>query len=410
MHITTRLHKTLSVFCIAGTFLFLCAGCTTPSIVLTPSEPATIQFLYGGGGTGYYEALIEEFNQEYPDITVKLVSWRGMSAEAMAEIDVFAVSTFMLARLQEEELIAPLNTYLQLDSEFDLNDFYPSTVNAFSTEGQRWAIPIGADMLVMYYNRNLFDSTNTAYPKPGWTWDDFLNRAVNVSNSAAGVYGYGYHMTGNLAFLEPMTFIYQHGGRLFDDLQEPTRMYFNDPLTVEAMTWYGSLIHEHHVAPGPGERSIPFPSSDIEGGKIAMWMGWYSDEREENWGIAPLPRDQNGNTMGSVVGLSIAAETTEPEASWLWVSFMSRQMPRGLMPARKSIAESNAYREMAGGDNAEVGLASLDELIQLNLSLEGQLGKTWGSAMNALNTALGMIRGGESAQVALDAAQEQAGF
>ena len=134
------------------------------SIVLTPSEPVTIQFFYGGGGTSYYEALIEEFNEEYPDITVELVGGRRMSEEILAEIDVFIASTYMFTFLREEEIIAPMNTYIQLDSEFDLNDFYPSTVNAFSIEGERWAIPIGADMLVMYYNKNLFDSTNTAYP------------------------------------------------------------------------------------------------------------------------------------------------------------------------------------------------------------------------------------------------------
>ena len=409
MHSTTKLQAYLRTIVIAGVLLVMLSGCTE-ALILTPSEPATIQFLYGGGDTSYYEILIEEFNKEHPNINVELVGYRRMSEEGLAEIDVFAISTYMFSFLREEELIAPINTYIQLDSDFDLNDFYPSTVNAFSIEGQRWAIPIGADMLVMYYNKNLFDNTNTAYPEPGWTWDDFLNRAINVSNSAAGIYGYAYHMTGNLGMLEPMTFIYQHGGRLFDDLQEPTRMHFSDPATVEAMNWYRNLIHEHHVAPGPGERSIPFPLIDIENGKIAMWMGQYSDEREEHWGVAPLPRDQNGITMGSIIGLAIAAETTQPDASWQWVSFVSQQIPNDLMPARRSLAESGAYRELVGADNAEAGLASLDELVQLNLNLEGQLGKTWGIAMSTLNNALGMIRGGENVQVVLDAAQEQSGF
>ena len=403
----TRFRK--SVLVVACMFLVLLPGCAQLPM-LAPTEPATIQFAYGGGGTAYYKALIDEFNKEYPHITVELVNWHGRPPANIAEVDVFAISTYRFAYLQEKHILTPLNTFIQEDSDFDLNDFYPSTVNAFSIEGQRWAIPIGADTLVMYYNKTLFDKTNTPYPEPGWTWDDFLNRAINVSNSAAGVFGYAYHTSGGLGILEPMTFIYQHGGRLFDDLGAPTRMTLNDPLNVEAMTWYGDLINAHHVAPRPGERSLPFPENGIEKGQYAMWMGWYSDEREAHWGIAPLPRDQNACTMGSIAGLAIAAETPNPEASWQWVSFLSRQAPNDLIPARRSITESNAYRERVGSDNAETGRAALAELLQLNLSLEGQLGMTWGKSMGALSTALTMIRGGENAQAALDAAQEQSGF
>lgn len=394
---------------VLGLFLVLLSGCVQLP-VLTPAEPVTIKFVYGSGGKAYYEDLVKAFNETYPHITVELTGWRGMAPANISKADVFAITSSRFSFLQEENLITPLNTFIQEDSDFDLNAFYPSTVNAFSIEGQRWAIPIGADALVMYYNKTLFDKTNTPYPEPGWTWDDFLNRAVNVSNSAAGVFGYAYHTSGSLSVLEPMAFIYQHGGRLFDDLSNPTRIIFNEPLTVEAMAWYGALINEYHVAPGPGERPLPFPESGIEKGQYAMWMGWYSDERADNWGIAPLPRDQNAGTMGNIAGLAIAAETPHPEACWQWVSFVSRQMPNGLIPARREIAESDAYRERVGNENADTGLAALDDLRQLNLRLEGQLGMTWGKSMGALSTALAMIRGGEDAKVALDAAQEQSGF
>ena len=93
----------------------------------------------------------------------------------------------------------------------------------------------------------------------------------------------------------------------------------------------------------------------------------------------------------------------------------SRVSPRpsrvyGLIPTRREIAASDAYRERVGSDNADAGLAALDDLRQLNLRLEGQLGMTWGKSMGALSTALAMIRGGEDVQAALDAAQEQSGF
>lgn len=389
--------------------LVILPACTSLGL-LPPQEPVTIKFLYAGGSTAYYEMLLEEFNQDYPHITVELTGWRGFGPTAIEEYDVFAISQYQFPFMREGDAIRPLNALIEQDEDFDLNDFYPGTVNAFSIEGQRWALPMGVNMLVMCYNRDLFDRVNAPYPEVGWTWDDFLARAILVSNANAGIFGYAYHMSGNLGMLEPMTFIYQHGGQLYDSLQAPTRMIFNDPLNVQAMDWYGRLIHEHRVAPGPGERSLPYPDSGIEKGKFAMWMCWYTDEREANWSVAPLPRDVNGSAMGSTMGLVIAKETSNAEAGWEWATFLSNQIPQGLMPARRSLAESKAYTTLVGEENAITGRAAVNELMQLNLSMEGQLGMTWGKAMGALNSALTMIRGGEDAQTALDAAQKQSGF
>jgi len=41
-----------------------------------------------------------------------------------------------------------------------------------------WAIPAGVDMLVMFYNQDLFDQYDVPYPEVGWTWGDFLDTAL----------------------------------------------------------------------------------------------------------------------------------------------------------------------------------------------------------------------------------------
>ena len=389
--------------------LVILPACT--SIGLLPSEePAAIKFLYAGGGPAYYETLLEEFNKDYPHITVEITPWRGFSQTGLEQYDVFAISEYQFPFMQQQDAIRDLNALIEQDVDFDLNDFYPSAVNAFSIEGRRWAIPVGINPLMMCYNKDLFDHVNASYPEIGWMWSDFQDRAISVNNPDAGIYGYAYYMTGMMSYLEPMAFIYQHGGQLFDNLQAPTQMILNAPLNVEALDWYGRLIYEYHVSPAPGERSMPYPITGIENGKYAMWMCWYADERQPHWGVAPLPRDVNGSTMGSAMGLVIAKETLNPQASWQWATFLSEQLSQNMMPARRSLAESTAYSNLVGGDNAVAGRAAIDELLQLNLNLQWQQGMTWGNAMSAFNSALTTIRGGEDAQTALDAAQKQSGF
>ena len=406
---TYNKHKTCNRWWGALLALVLLAGCAQAPL-LPPKEPVTIRFLFGGD-RAYIQNLIQDFNKAYPHITVDVVAWRmGPGGGAFAESDVLAISQFQYNWLLEQDLLRDLNTLIAEDDKFDLNDFYPSTVRAFSAEGQRWAIPVGADTLVMFYNKDLFDRANTPYPEIGWTWDDFQNRAISISQLGDGIFGYAYHNTGNLSLLEPMTFIYQHGGHIFDDLETPTRMTLNDPLTVEAMTWYGRLISVHQVAPGPGQRALPYPNSGIESGHYGMWMGWFSTSRQENWGVAPIPRGRSGAVMGNVVGLALNKEARNTEACWEWIKFLSERPLPGLMPARRALAASAEYEGLAGVDAAATGRASIEDLMMLRFSMEGQLGQTWGKAMGALTSALTAIRGGEDVQTVLDAAQKQAGF
>jgi len=408
----TKTHCLRTSFLMGMALLVLLPGCQQFEL-LAPQEPVTIRFLYGGS-EAYFQELIEQFNEECPHITVELQSYGGgffAPGRGSQEIDVFIGSQEMISFMLENDALISLNGLIAEDEDFNLSDFYPSTIQALSTEGERWGIPLAVDMLMVHYNKDLFDRAHAPYPDLGWTWDGFLERAIAVSNPDAGIFGYAYHFTGNLGFLEPMVFIYQRGGRVFDDLQRPTRATFNEPLNVEAMQWYGDLINKYGIAPRPGERTMPYPETGIEEGKYAMWLDWYSERHEGiNEGVAPLPPGSAPGTMASVVGLFISSDSANPEASWEWAKFVSQQMFVDLVPARRSLAESDDYIRLAGEDSAAAVRASMEALISLNMDISGQLNSSWGIVADALSTALLKIRNGEDPQGALNEAQEKSGF
>ncbi|MBN1873586.1 MAG: sugar ABC transporter substrate-binding protein [Anaerolineae bacterium] len=377
---------------------------------LAPKEPVTIKFVYGEEDTAYYQSLIEEFNKDYPHITVELVSWRNVYRANFEDIDVFAASQFELDFFLAEGWVANLNALVERDEDLNWDDFYPGTATAVSGEGLYWGLPVGVDVIVMHYNKRLFDQYNVPYPQIGWTWQDFLERAAAISHPDNGIFGYAYHDTGDFGLLEPMMFIYQHGGRMFDDLNSPTHPTFNEPLTVEALAWYGALIHRHHVAPMVGERSTPYPLTGIEEGKFGIWMGWFSDDREAYWGIAPLPRDAQSTSMATISVLYLSSQTTHVDASWEWMKFLSAQIYPNLIPARRSIAESTAYADRMGSDIVIVANEAIANMIPFSLNLEGDFGNRWGMISSALNEALSKIRSGEDAQTVLNEAQRKAGF
>jgi multiple sugar transport system substrate-binding protein len=260
-----------------------------------------------------------------------------------------------------------------------LPGFYPGTVESFSGQGNTWAVPAGVNLEVMYYNQDLFDRYNVPYPENGWTWDDFLNAAVAVNHPEERFFGYAISEDAyNPGYGDAWLFIYQHGGRIVDDLQNPTRATFDDPLTVEALAWYASLYHEYGVAPTASQARRSFGVNEdsfyygIRHGHIGMWIDslddrggltWPGAEWFMNWQMVSLPRDAQAMTYLWVEGYAISAQTAHPQACWQWIDFLSRQMTYRLMPARKSLAESSAYEARVGENVAAVARASMENAI-----------------------------------------------
>lgn len=351
---------TWALLCLLGACLSGCGPGTSPP------EAVTITFSHGGDEGDYYQALVQEFSQSHPHITVEL---QGPTAESA---DVFVDVQYPLSERRMQDDVLSLDAFIERDESFDLDDFYPGTVETFTGEGKMWAIPARVDALVMFYNQDLFDRYAVGYPEVGWTWDGFLSVASAIRDPEAGVFGYATSQ--EFYTVEALLFIYQHGGSVFDDWQDPTRATFDDPLNVEAMAWYADLMYAHNVAPTPeqvrsvfgtgGENVYQATLQD----KVGMWMGFFSGRMQpadhealgKRWGTASLPRDAVSFTVGIVEGYFISDQAQHPDACWQWISFLSRQMPGRFIPTRRSVAESVAYERRAGDETAAVARASIE--------------------------------------------------
>lgn len=400
---------------IIGLFAYLCSGC---GMGAPAQDPAIIRFAHREDDTAYFEALLPKFNEQYPHITVELDprSWGALNDVGVEDADVFVVTEDAFVERWEQGSLLNVDPFIAQDRAFDSSDFYPGTVDLFSVEGETWAIPAGVDPLVMYYNQDLFDRYDVDYPQTEWTWDDFLDTALALRDPDADVYGYG--PTGGVA--DPLLFIYQHGGGVIDDLQNPTRTTFDDPVTVQALEWYAGLFQEHDVAPtskealrvfgGPAQYSI---YRGIQANKVGMWRGslaerggqWYwPTEWSMNWGMAPLPRDTQSATSAAVEAYAISSESQHPDASWHWVAFLNEQMTDRLMPVRRSLAEDTAYEQVVGRDVAAVVRESMENAVLISSRrLAG-----FGRALEAFEEAVGeVINGDATPQGAMEQIQRQ---
>ncbi len=407
-------NKTVQSCIKLGLLLLVCTGCAQPIPTL---EPVTIKFPYYERDAAYYTSLAEQFNARYPNITVELVQVNWRNPGQVTENDVFTADQLSLPQLAQQGAILDLSPLIEQDNAFDKNVYYPGALETFQYEGKTWGIPSNINMLMLYYNKDLFDRYSTPYPTIGWTWNDFLERAEDVTDPGSGVFGYAIQHDNEIAIMEPILFIYQHGGQLFDSWQNPTTITLNDPLNVEAMEWYAGLIQTHGVAPSraQGPDSVQYyPYGGVIQNKYGMWMGMLSDQGgvtwpmrwQMRWGVVPLPRDRDAFTLATVNGFVISTKTRHPEACWKWIMFLNEQMPTLNMPARRALAESGEYTKLVGMEVAEAARAAVGDTVLISPSLIG-----FEQALEVLGTAFTAIRDGQtSAEAALNTAQEQVGF
>ena len=52
-------------------------------------------------------------------------------------------------------------------------------------DGKQYLLPKDFSPLAVYYNKKLFDAAGVAYPKDGWTWDEFLDTAQKLTKTRA---------------------------------------------------------------------------------------------------------------------------------------------------------------------------------------------------------------------------------
>jgi multiple sugar transport system substrate-binding protein len=393
-----------------------CGLASTP----TP-EPVTIIFSFLEVDNDFYEPMATIFNQNNPNIIVELNPLPGNALGNLNpdQTDALAVNVYNLRSLQMSGGILGLNSVIEKDNSFNMSDYLPGTVDFLSAEGETWAVPVGADMEVMYYNKDLFDQHGLPYPELGWDWDDFLTYAMTI-NDPEGVlekiYGYAA-IPGNQ---DVYSFIYQHGGSLFNDVLSPSEATFNDPLTVEAVEFYADLFHLHGVAPTPDKARRAFGGNQyaifnaIRNGNIGMWTmtisqrggyGW-PVEWFVNWSVAPLPRDAN-QFAGFFVeeGYAISSGTNSPDECWQWINFITTQVHPRLVPTRRSLVESQAYEQIVGENVATVVRQSLEFAVPVSLWQWMSLG----SAIDSFNDAVeDVVEGRYTPQEALDIAQERA--
>jgi ABC-type glycerol-3-phosphate transport system substrate-binding protein len=416
--------KVLLMALVMVTSLVACVAQPTP----TPTpEPVTIVFATTEtypGSIDTLKKLASQFQDTQPHITVEVQQFRSRAGMTMKDIAEDADCFNWSPSFQEPgslEAIISLDPFLEADP-LTTDDFYPSLLKQFNWQGQTWGLPGQAMPYVIKYNRALFDATGVNYPSPDWTTDDFLELAIALTRGEGEDKQYGF-VALPFDIYELVILLERRGANLMDESVDPPTVALKDPSTVEALRWYADLTTKYGVKPAfVTDFSELLEEMDsayqewqmlIRDGRAAMWNiseSWELRRDPEGLrvGVAPVPAGagRSAGAYTSVSGYFISAHTEARQSCWEWITYLTEQ-PDAVwaVPARRSVIESDAYRQQVGAERAAAYEASVT-------AADGPLGSQYGDHPWLMLAILWLFRahnqvveGETSVEEALDAAQ-----
>ncbi|GAB4436791.1 MAG: hypothetical protein Kow00120_03940 [Anaerolineae bacterium] len=246
-------------------------------------------------------------------------------------------------------------------------EFYPGIYDQGFYDGKLVGLTKDYSTMAFYINTALFDAAGIAYPEEGWTWDDALDIALELTLDANGnnasspdfdpdnIVQWGMDIVNDPWWRGFLGYLKGWGVTTISDDGTTTQGYINSDAAVEALEFYRSLIFEHHVAPSATTIGA------TEGGRLQMFqdgltaMGmtyhgpWWQDVFNETpglaWGVVPVPAGPAGHaSVVMLQGWGITAQSQHPAEAWEVLKWLTTE-PGQRVFALKALSPSPAVSE-----------------------------------------------------------------
>ena len=328
-------------------------------------------------------------------------------------LDSAYIATEGMLLFEEQGLLDPLDSFIAADKTV-MNGFYkdvpPHMLSAFQAlddiHGHTYFVPIGYNVMSIWYNRALFKQYNVPEPGPGWTWDDFASAATKTADSPNRLgFAIGSPVPG--PFTDVYPWVLTNGGYILNPAQ--TTSVAGSQACIEAATFVRSLVSKK-LTNEPGGSYNAF----VQGyaGRLAMFgggmwpnLGMNASQADVNktFAVVPWPVSKNPGTPVGVGGFPMFKSVKNKAAMWEFIKFtFSDEFQRGPvvpfggdMPIRSSVATDPSFlKQWPQGTEyftKELAYATMIVGVPNAGAVESEISNAWESILTgAVSPAAGM--------------------
>ena len=281
-----------------------------------------------------FEEIIGKFMEENPDIEVELQLtpwnqyWTKLDAAAGAGTapDVFWMNVY-LPKYTDAGILEPLDSYFEKDG-LDKANWAPAMMQLYNDKGVQYAMPKGMDVVVVAYNKGIFDKYGVEYPQEGWTWDDFTAKGAELRDAIAAAGGEEYPLAMEIDEAQPSytQLLIQEGLVIYTDDGLDTDL--DDPLAVSAFADLVKLMDdkimpEYKVLSDTKATDL-FMSEKAAMIYVGSWKASVLDSASfaSNIGLVPMPTRLNGNCALGGISYAMSAYSENKDAAWKLISYL----------------------------------------------------------------------------------------
>lgn len=228
---------------------------------------------------------------------------------------------------QYGEFLEPLGSYLKADAA--LTDAYDAAImsNLTYQDEPVW-LPLNYNIGLLYYNKQLFDEAQLAYPTNDWNWDNFYQASKQLTkyDSDGKPVQWGAETTFGW-WGEWLVWVRQAGGEFMKD----GKITMDTPEAIAGLqAFLDKTRGEQKSGPQPGESDL----GNFAGGKVAMVysghtgnFGAYNKVEGLQWDVVALPMGPGGSRGAelAVDGFGIAKASKHKEKAWEVLKFLASE-------------------------------------------------------------------------------------
>lgn len=393
------MRKFLPIAAFVTSLLFVGAGCSLPGGSSAPPKPVTLQYWRIQDDAADLDSAIDAYKKLHPNVNVVVTTQREQDydrtlLEAFAQNkgpDLFSIPNVWLGEWKAKLLAMPKETTVatqqvnakqqvvtvkQKQPTMSVLDFTNRYVEGVTKDlitqyvekpgaapvPQIIGLPLSADTLALFYNRDMLKRGNIE--KPPITWQDLQDDAVKLTvfdtptdatntnapaqnfgnegpkaiKQSGAALGLGKNVMNNVDILSAL--MWQNGAMMSDESgyayfanYTPATSEKANPPGVEALIFYQSF-----AIPGSTNYSwnaqMPQSLDAFIAGKTAFYFGYPNDigiirdrAAKIDFGIAPLPQIDTGNPVNVLrYPVEVVSKKTEhPDEAWDFLQFIASQ-------------------------------------------------------------------------------------
>lgn len=358
-----RTKRTFAFLLCVMMVLFTLAGCgaggkgnntqeTDSKQAAEPAKEEKVKITYSSWGTAdelkVLQGAIDKFNalQDKIEVVSMPIPWESY----LTKLNTMATAKELpdCGMMQEGGLLkfAVNGMLADVSSMYGANESKPLDYLAYKYQGKPVAYATANEVLLLYYNKDMFDKAGLAYPPTSidkaWTWDQFVDVAKKLTIDKNGkhpdeagfdpqnIKQYGC-LVENLPW-QLETWAISNGGGFYS--KDGSKVIIDDPASIEGIQKVADLYLKDHVAPLSTGATDDGIQRSIIAGTCAMATNgaWNvgtclgSAKKEGlNFGVAVLPYMKDKVTLCTAGANVIFSTSKHQKEAMEWLKWYTQE-------------------------------------------------------------------------------------